>query len=78
MITYCTRGWCNDCKSEALLEVNEDGVQTCTACGKTKHVCAKCYGTGWYQESIRDEGGQLLFHISEPCPDCNKKKGGAE
>lgn len=75
MITYCTRGWCNDCKSETLFETNDDGVRTCTACGKTEHVCAKCFGTGWHQETVRNEGGQLLFHISEPCPDCNKKKG---
>lgn len=78
MITYCTRGWCNDCKSEVLLEVNEDGVQTCTACGKTTQVCAKCRGTGWWQHTERDGYGRLLFHISMPCPDCNKKKDGKE
>lgn len=79
MITYCTRGWCNFCKSEALLEVTDDGIMTCTNCGITVNVCKKCHGSGWWQHTERDEGGSLIFHVSMPCPDCtNKNKEGVE
>lgn len=79
MIKYCTRGWCNDCKSRVLFVVDEDGVRTCTECDGTTQVCAKCYGSGWFQKTDRDEYGRLLFHISIPCPDCtNKQKEGGE